>query len=488
MALLVTEAGAQGAFFSIVPRVSLAETFTDNVFLASVGRKSELTSEINPGIRITSNGGQIKGSFDYSLRETFYANNSSGRRSQNALNTFGQIVVVDNKAFVDFSGTISQQTISAFGTLSAGNSVINPNLTESRTFYVSPYLRGRLASFADYEIRYGLTTSRNQSALAPGVSTNVASIKLNGQTTSARLAWSVDASRQNTGYDAGRTSEADSLKASLIYTFNPQLNVSVTGGQEANNYATVGKESSSVSGFAVKWIPSDITQLSASRLKRSFGESHSVSVDHRTALTALRFSDVKDVSATPSQIGSVGLGSTYDLYFAQFASIEPDPTRRAALVSNFLQANGINPSTSVVSSFLTSAISLQRRQDFSFALLGLRDTVTFFANRSEGSRLDAIAAVNDDLSNSASVRQRGLSVSYAHRLTPEASINVLASAQKASDSLGLQNTTSKSINVSVSTRLGTRSTGLLSARRVVFESAASPYTENAITGTLNVQF
>ena len=149
MALLVTEAGAQGAFFSIVPRVSLAEAFTDNVFLASVGRKSELTSEISPGIRITSNGGQIKGFFDYSLRETFYANNSSGRRSQNALNTFGQIVVVDNKAFVDFSGTISQQTISAFGTLSAGNSVINPNLTETRTFYVSPYLRGRLASFAD---------------------------------------------------------------------------------------------------------------------------------------------------------------------------------------------------------------------------------------------------------------------------------------------------------------------------------------------------
>ena len=333
-----------------------------------------------------------------------------------------------------------------------------------------------------------MTTSRSQSALAPGVSTNVASIKLNGQTTSARLGWSVDASRQNTGYNAGRTSEADSLRASLIYTFNPQLNFSVTGGQEANNYATAGKESSFVSGFAVKWIPSDTTQLSASRQQRSFGESHSVSVDHRTALTAWRFSDLKDVSATPSQIGSVGLGSTYDLYFSQFASIEPDPIRRAALVSNFLQANGINPNTSVVSSFLTSAISLQRRQDFSFALLGLRDTVTFFANRSEASRLDAIAAVNDDLSNSASLRQRGLSVSYAHRLTPEASLNVLASAQKAFDSLGLQNTTTKSINVSVSTRLSTRSTGLLSARRVVFESAASPYTENAITGTLNVQF
>ena len=158
------------------------------------------------------------------------------------------------------------------------------------------------------------------------------------------------------------------------------------------------------------------------------------------------------------------------------------------MVNNFLQANAINPNISVVSGFLTSAASLQRRQDISFALLGLRDTVTFIANRSQGSRLDTIAVANDDLANSGAVRQNGVSVSYAHRLTPDASLNVLASVQKATDGLGLQSTSTKSVNLSLSTRLTRRSTAVLSARRVVFESNTSPYTESAIIGALNVQF
>ena len=179
----------------------------------------------------------------------------------------------------------------------------------------------------------------------------------------------------------------------------------------------------------------------------------------------------------------------YELYFSQFASVEPDPIRRAALVNNFLQVNGINPNATAVGSFLTSALSLQRRQDLSFALLGQRDTITFIANRSEGLRLDTVVGgVNDDLSNSAAVRQRGLSVNLAHRLTPETSLTVVASLQKAADAQGLQNTSTKSVSVNVATRVGTHSTAVLGARRVVFESLSAPYTESAITGTLNIQF
>ena len=474
---------------SIVPRLSVSETLTNNVSLTSVGRQSEQITEISPGIQIVSDGGRLKGFLDYSLRQVMYAQNSSGRSSRNALNTFGTFEAVDHWAYLDFSGNIAQQAISAFGAQSPSGLSSNSNLTESRSFRLSPYLRGKLSTFADYEARYSLNTSRSQSSLASDVTTNEAVVRLNGQTPSARLGWSMDASRQNTRFGAGRTTEADTLRGNLNYSVNPQLNLTFTGGREANNYTTINKNSSFISGFGLNWNPSETTKLAGSRQNRSFGSSHSVLFEHRTARTVWRFNDSKDVSASPNQTGFASLGSVYELYFSQFASVEPDPIRRAALVNNFLQVNGINPNATAVGSFLTSALSLQRRQDLSFALLGQRDTITFIANRSEGLRLDTVVGgVNDDLSNSAAVRQRGLSVNLAHRLTPETSLTVVASLQKATDAQGLQNTSTKSVNVNVATRVGTHSTAILGARRVVFESLSAPYTESAITGTLNIQF
>ena len=486
------ETGSQGAgskrSFSIVPRLSVTETFTDNVSLVSTGRRAEQITDVSPGIVISGNSGRTKVYVDYSLHETLYAQNSSGRRSQNALNASGTVEAVENWAYIDFGGNISQQAISAFGAQSPSNLSINPNLAETRNFRLSPYLRGKLSTFADYEARYSLVTSRSASALTSDVTTKEAAVKLSGRSPTASLGWGLDASRQDTDYRAGRSTQADRLNATLTYAAAPQLNFSVSGGQEANNFTTVDKKSSFTSGFGVNWAPWETTKLSASRQNRSFGQSHNVSFEHRTPRTVWRFSDSKDISVTPGGNGFIGLGSIYDLYFAQFASIEPDPVLRAALVNNFLQANAINPNIPVVSGFLTSAASLQRRQDISFGLLGVRDTVTFIANRSEGSRLDSVAVANDDLSNSGAVRQNGLSVSYSRRLTPDASLNVLASLQKATDGLGLQNTSTKSVNLSVSTRLSRQSTAVLSARRVVFDSNTAPYTESAITGALNVQF
>ena len=485
----LSSAGGSRRAIAIVPRISVTETLTDNIRLSSVNKQSEQTTDFNPGIRISGESSRVKGYFDYSRHESFYAQNSSGRTSQNALNTFGSIEAIDNRAYLDFSGTISQQAISALGTQSVGNSAVNANLTESTNLRLSPHLRGQLGGFANYTLRYSISTNRSQSAQVSDVTTTDAQLQLQSTGSSAPFAWSIAATRQNIGYSGiGRSTESNSVTGSLIYTVTPQLRLTLTGGQESNNFTTVNKESNGTSGFAVNWRPSETTQFNATRQNRSFGDSFNISLDHRTGRTAWRFSDSRDVSTTPSQPGFASLGSTYDLYFAQFAAIEPDPISRAALVSNFLLVNGINPNTVAISSFLTSAVSLQRRQDLSIALLGVRDTITLTATRSEGSRLDSISGVSDDLSNAGVVRQSGLSVNFSHKLTPETALTLLASAQQASSSLGQQETTTNLINVSVSTRLGSHTSALLGLRRVMFESNTNPYTETAVTGTLNVAF
>lgn len=482
------EAGTNAPRWSVVPRVSVTERFTDNVSLSSTGKKSELVTTVRPGISIRSNAGRLKGNFDYSLNQIMYARGSSARQSQNALNSALSLEAVDGFAFVDFSGTISQQSVSAFGTQSTDGSSLNGNSTETSTFRLSPYLKGNFAGIADYEVRYGWTNSNSDAANTSDIRTTDASINLSGAVRGGPLGWSAGWSSQDVKYSLGRSIQSDRLNGALTYAFNPQVSGSLLVSRESNNYTSAAKQTYGSAGLGLNWRLSDRTTIAAQIENRSFGQSHNISISHRTARTAWRFSDVRDVANSPAQSGVTTLGSLSDLLFSQFSSLEPDPLKRAELVSRFMQDNGLSADTQVISNFLTSTVSLQRRQEASFALLGVRDTITFIMNRGSNSSLGTFVTAVEDLSTNTVVHQSGFSMLYAHRLTPDMSMNVLVSRQSTSGNGGASGTTLRALDFSVSSRLGRNMSASVGARRVFFDSATNPYTETALTGNLNVQF
>ena len=473
---------------SFVPRVSVTETVTNNVHLVPSGQQSDAVTEITPGIRINIEGSRLKTYFDYAVSEVLYEKSPASRRLLNSLNTYGVLEAVDNWAFLDFSGSIAQQAISAFGTPSTDNAVINANQTEVSTYRVSPYVRGLLGDLANYEARVSRSVTNSATAGA-GSSVNIsdAIAKVGTNHGQVGLDWSVDASHQAVDYSAGRATAAERLNLTLPYAITPQFKVSIDGGRESNNYTSVNAKSYGTGGFGVTWSPSELSKLTASRDHRSFGDAHNVSLESRTSRTVWKFSDIKDVTATPGQTTSAGTGSIYDLLFSQFASVQPDPIARAQLVNAYLQANGMSPTASVSSGFLTSTMALQRRQDLSFALLGVRDTVTFIAMRSLTSNLDALSLGSGDLANGTVVHQRGFSANYAHRLTPDASLNVLASQQVNTGSTNVQDARLRSLNVNLTRKAGANSVLTLGLRHVI-SNGALPYVETAVIGNLNVPF
>lgn len=478
-------ASGGGRAVSVAPYVSFTETVTDNVRLTDAHKQSEQITEISPGVRINMKGARVTGFFDYALTGVFYAQDSSPRRTQNSLNATATVEAIDDWAFIDVNGSISQQAVSAFGTQSVANTSTNANRAEVSSYRITPYVRGRLGDMANYEARYSRAVTGSDAAGVSGVATTDGLVKIRGDSGFRSLGWSADASRQRVDFSAGRPTEVDLLTLGLSYSISPQLSVSANGGRESNNYTSGDKQSYSTSGVGVSWSPSETTRLTGSRGRRSFGDTHSLSFDHRTPRTAWRFSDSKDVSVTPSQVGIGSLGSIYDLLYNQFAALEPNAAARAQLVNAYLQANGISPNAVVISSFLTSALSLQRRQDLSFALLGLRDTITFIATRSESTRLDTVSAGVDDLTSSAVVRQRGFSINYSHRLAPDYSLGVLISQQNTSGALSMQDATLRFLNVSVTGKVGKQATASVGIRRAVSVGIA-PYVENAITGNLTL--
>jgi len=503
-------AGARPAI-SIVPRISVSETYTTNVALSSSGKKSDLITQVSPGIRISSNGGRIRGFLDYSLTEQIYANNSSGRRSQNALTAAGTVEAVENWAFVDFSGLIGQQAISAFGAPVGDGSALNSNSTETSVFRVSPYVRGRLGSVADYEARYSLSSSRSGSAAVSDVNTRELSLRMTGTGGRKTVGWNLTSDQQTIDYSAGRSTSSRRINGLVSVPINDRWSAYVKAGHESSNFEvannqnldftalgvtftpndeaqfSIDRDANGSTGLVVKWAPSRRTSVSVVRERRLFGDSQTIALAYRTSNTAWTFSDTRGTVTSNGLSTNAPTQTLYDLLLAQFSAGELDPVRREQF-SAFLQANGIRPAATAIGGFLTSALSLQNQQQLSFALFGVRSTISLTATRGSNTRLDSVSSAADDLSNSAVVRQNGLIANYSLRFSPVTTLSVIAARQNASGSLGQAGTSTTSVNVNLSTRLTKDATASIGARRIVFDSSTTPYTETAVLGNVNVQF
>jgi uncharacterized protein (PEP-CTERM system associated) len=474
---------------TIVPTFSASMMLTDNVHLSANDRQSDLVTTLSPGIRATSNSGRIRGFLDYSLNALGYARESSSNDIQHALNATATIEAIENWAFIDVAGAISQQAVSAYGTQSSDNALASANRTAVSTYRLSPYIRGQLGDLVNYETRLTYTDSGNgSSSAANSVKSSEALVRLNGVSSLRAIGWSIDATRQAFDYDTAGTVHSDRLRGVLTYTVTPELRVTAIGGGEAQNFETPDTQTHGTSGWGVDWSPTDRTRLSATREQRFFGNSHLISFEHRTPRTVWRYSDSRDLTTGFEQLRLGSLGTVYDLYFAQYASLVPDPVLRATFVNALLRSRGIAPNTVVLGGSLASAALVQRSQDLSFAWIGLRDTLTVMLSQGRGERADRVVVVTDDFANGNIVRQRGFSLGLAHRLTPQSSLNVTASLQTSTGSVDTRSSKLRSLLVGWTARLGVHTSASLSGRHTRGNSLSEPYTESAVIATVSLQF
>ncbi|HMR71657.1 MAG TPA: hypothetical protein PKA84_15670, partial [Rubrivivax sp.] len=177
-------------------------------------------------------------------------------------------------------------------------------------------------------------------------------------------------------------------------------------------------------------------------------------------------------------------------FFDLFASQEPDPVARDALVRSFLDRNGIPPEAIIGGlGFLTRAASVRERHQLSVALSGRRTsfTASVYASRSE--RVDTISGAIDDLSEGA-VRQQGLSLAVSHRLTPRDSLSLRATAAQTRPSGDRAASDLYSLWLTWSKRVSDRTGFSLGLRHSTYDSEepGRDYNEIALTTALNLRF
>ena len=472
--------------YSLSPSVAVTQTFTDNRLLTRDDRQSELITQISPSLHFNKNFGRIRGHLDYSLNGYLYASDSASNNLQNALNAALHVEAIENFAFIDATALISQQSISAFGVQSPDPALKTSNQSEVSSYSISPYVRGAIPGVFTYHAGANYSITRGGSFVAANSTSSGANAVISSDHPFSRLGWSANVSSQIIDFDQGRRTESDRITGILTFAVNPDLKLSTRAGRESNNYQLSEKTISSIGGYDVNWRPNERTRFSYESERRFFGKSHLLVLEYRTPKTVWSYQDSRDISASSADT-RVGV-STYDLYFAQFASVAPDPVQRDLLVNAFLLSYGINPKALVSGGFLTSAVSVQRRQNLSLALTGIRDVVILTAFKTENSALDSLAPRTDDLSIGGAVRQQGLAVNVSHRLTPNSAVNLGITETKSSATVGSRAARQRSLIATWTSRINPRTNLSLSARHVIFDSPTVPYNESALIAGLTFQF
>ncbi len=146
---------SDAAEWKVLPRLSLFETYSDNLGLTSTGRKTDdFVTQINPGIVVNGVGRRFSLDVNYMMNNLIYAESSNLNRMQHQLGARATTELLEDLFFVDGRATIAQQNISLLGPQSFDNVNVTGNRANVTTFSISPYLRHRFQDFASGELRY----------------------------------------------------------------------------------------------------------------------------------------------------------------------------------------------------------------------------------------------------------------------------------------------------------------------------------------------
>lgn len=480
-ALVTFAASAQGSDFT--PTLTVATSYSDTKGQITLEQDSQFITQISPGFRWVRNGGRFQAAVDYRLDAKFYSKQDEANARQNALTASFKTEAIENWLFVDALGSIAQEAISPFGSPISQSPSVNDNATEVRRFSLSPYVRGRVFGGAVYEARWRVVRTRGSRDVSANSDTDTKQVSL-GSSNDAKLGWGLMVSRQEVDFGSGANSTSDRVNLQGSLAVLPELRLGLTGGSESTDVVGGTRRSYDNWGWTAQWTPTPRTELSVSSERRYFGDAHNVRFTHRMRRSTWIYTDTRGASSGGDVAGAGQPVSLYNLYFNLFAAQEPDPALRDQLVRAFLLAIGQDPAALVSGGFLTSAVTLQRRQDLAWAIQGVRSSVSLQAFRGE---TRALQEAGSQL-NTAPIKQFGYTASVSYRLTPSSSISLVGSRQRTASSSTQPESDLQSAAISLSSVLGPYVSTSFSLRHSDFDSVANPYREAAATVSLTVRF
>lgn len=487
------QAAAPAGVLSVRPRLSVMQTWTDNLRLSERDKDAAVIATVSPGVTVSSSSGMLRGSLDYSLNGSVYLKTDQPSQVRNALSATGQAELISRTLYVDMRASIGQQNASALGLLSTPtlggqgslSNLANPNQRETGTLSVSPLLRGVLGTLATFDLRADFARTEVRGAALGDSRSSGVSLSLN-EANAGVLSWWLQASQQRVKAKTVPSNGSANLRLGLRYRPDPDWVFSANVGRERNDYLGGGYREGATYGVTADWTPTPRTRVSADWQRQHYADTHGLNFEHRMARTVLRLADTH-TTVLGNTGASGGQRTYYDLFFLLFTSQEPDPIKRDLLVRAYLQSQGLSPDAPLATGFLSSGPSRLRNQQLGLTWQAPRGSVTLLGNRALTRRL-ADGLNQGDLASNARIEQWSVSLSASYRLTPTSGLSIAATRQESSGDRGIAAASQlTTLTANWNGRLGQQLSVQLGGRHSRANGLFS-YTENAVYASLIQQF
>ena len=283
--------------------VGVSERYSDNDNLTETNKKSKFVTVVSPDISLSGSGG---GKIDYDVLASIRHHESSdGDDSTNpALNGNINAELIDQIIFFDASSTINQNRVDPFR--STGDDDVSrsrsDNVTTTYSYTLSPYLVGRINSFADMELRYSYDEQWNSDSDVGDSSRQAVSFNLNSGRDFAIFDWGLVGNYSKIDADDSDSGQSndDELKSAdlrLGYRVNRKLRLRGSVGREWNDFDSVRSD---VDGkrwdLGATWTPNKRTTIDIGYGERFFGNTPTVDISYRRKKSIFTASYVKELT------------------------------------------------------------------------------------------------------------------------------------------------------------------------------------------------
>lgn len=503
LALALAAAGLAlpGAAFSqetasglrIEPRVGAAVTVSDNLSPGLGYADAGALLSLSPGLRAIARTAALSADVDYSasllraLRTERQPESVQHRLSARAL-----WAPPGSEWQLAANAGISQQAVSAFGVLrpqesTPGLDSLGANQAEFYTLSVSPSWSTRLGSWARLQLQHTSSLSEVKGS-SQGDSRGAQTALTLGTAAETPLRWGLRLAETQTRPRDSRSARTRLAEASLDWLPDIDWRFGVSAGREQSDLLSAQQQSGASYGASLQWRPTPRTQVSANARHQVAGNTRALNLSHRFSRLIVNASSSNSINE-PGLVGQGQARSNYELLFEQLAAAQPDPVLRDQLVRATLQQLGLSPDARAGSGFISSLPTRTRADLVSVSYLpGPRSSLTATASRSDSRRLSGSDAAADDLAQSSRVRSEGASLSAGYKLRPNDALSLGLQWQRNNGQFNEQQVTLRSASLSWSSQLALRTSLQAQLRHTVFDSRTQPYTENALTVSVQQRF
>ncbi|MEQ9058216.1 MAG: TIGR03016 family PEP-CTERM system-associated outer membrane protein [Gammaproteobacteria bacterium] len=281
--------GTLAGEWEITPRLSLEETYTDNVRLVEDGERGDFITSITPGLSVRGVSSRLVTNVDYNLQQLLYGHVTDFDSTNHQLQGDAFATVLPDWLFFDSSARMSQQNIDNRRLFTNNNRGPGDNRRDVLSYEFSPRVEHTFGSWVSLRALYGYQRvaqsggGANTNAFVNGGSSdeNRWEVTLASGSRFARTPVSLSFSDREVEFDSGRVNELRSYSGQGSYILNRKWRLTASGGYDENTFPTNrGNNSGPYWLIGGTWTPSPRTTLTGNWGERFFGTTYNIDGTH----------------------------------------------------------------------------------------------------------------------------------------------------------------------------------------------------------------